>query len=499
LLDRLPGRKATTRIRLVMGGMLLAHAAVALAAAQEPAAKPEESPDSVPVLKHRDAVKPEAELPAIEKPENIVLTITQGTPVQVILDEEVRVREVGQPIHGKVVESVYAFDQVVIPVGSAVTGHIKEIAGISSGARTLAILDADFTPERKVELEFNEITLPSGKSIAIHTVVTPGSGQVIQFVTSTSNKTKSGLRSAAAQKTQQAKEEAKHEWDQALKMVNEPGKMHRLTRYAVAKLPVHPQYLEAGSVYFAELQEPLEFGSEPLTRENTSRIGVPAADSLVRVRLLGGLDSKTAKRGDEVEAALSQPLFDEKLLVLPQDTRLKGTVIQARGARMFHRNGELRINFRELVLPSGLEEKIVSNVEGVEAGKDGNVKLDSEGGAKATTSNTRYVTTAISVGLAAISQHGDETHAGVSDPGGSAGARIAGGAGGFKLVGIVLGATVHSRAFGAAMGAYGAAMAIYRNFIARGQEIVFPKNTAMAVGIGSRVGAAGSAGKGGTK
>jgi hypothetical protein len=498
-MDRLPGRKATTRIRLVMGGMLLAHAAVALAAGQEPAAKPEESPDSVPVLKHRDALKPEAAPPAIEKPKNIVLTITQGTPVQVILDEEVRVREVGQAIHGKVVESVYAFDQVVIPVGSGVTGHIKRIAGISSGARTLAILDADFTPERKVELEFNEITLPSGKSMAIHTVVTPGSGQVIQFVTSTSNKTKNGLRSAAAQKTQQAKEEAKHEWDQALKMVNEPGKMHRFTRYVVAKLPVHPQYLETGSVYFAELQEPLEFGSEPLTQENTSRIGIPAADSLVRVRLLGGLDSKTAKRGDAVEAALSQPLFDEKLLVLPQDTRLKGTVIQARGARMFHRNGELRINFRELVLPSGLEEKIVSNVEGVEAGKDGHVKLDSEGGAKATTSNTRYVSTAISVGLAAISQHGDEAHAGVSDPGGSAGARIAGGAGGFKLVGIVLGAAVHSRAFGAAMGAYGAAMSIYSNFIARGQEIVFPKNTAMAVGIGSRVGAMGSAGKGGTE
>src|ERR1700674_235359 len=99
-MDRLPGRKATTRIRLVMGGMLLVHAAVALAAAQEPAAKPEESPDSVPVLKHRDAVKPEAAPPAIEKPKNIVLTITQGTPVQVILDEEVREREVGQRIHG---------------------------------------------------------------------------------------------------------------------------------------------------------------------------------------------------------------------------------------------------------------------------------------------------------------------------------------------------------------------------------------------------------------
>jgi hypothetical protein len=459
-----------------MGGLFFLHAGMTSIAAQVPA-KPEPDSDSIPVLKHRDAAQAEAASTATEKPKIIVLTIAQGTPVQVVLDEEIRVRE-------------------VIPVGSGVTGRIKRLSGVSGSARTLAALDADFTPERKVELEFNEIIMPDGKKIAIHTQVTPGSGQVIQFVTATGNKTKGGLKGAAAQKTQQAKEQAKQEWEQALKMVNEPGKMHRFTRYVEAKLPVHRQYLDPGLVYFAELQEPLEFGSEPLTRENSSRIGVPAGDSLVRVRLLNGLNSKTAKRGDDVEAALSQPLFEEKQLVLPQDTRLKGTVVQARGARMWHRNGELRINFREIVLPSGLEETIVSNVEGVEAGKGGNVKLDSEGGAKATSSNTRYINTAIAVGLAAISQRGDEPHGGVSDPGGSAGSRIAGGAGGFKVVGIILGATVHSRVFGASMGAYGAAMSIYGNFIARGQEIVFPKNTAMAVGIGSRVGAAGPVGKG---
>ena len=66
------------------------------------------------------------------------------------------------------------------------------------------------------------------------------------------------------------------------------------------------------------------------------------------------------------------------------------------------------------------------------------------------------------------------------------GPRIAGGANGFKLVGIVLGLAVQSRALGYAMGAYGAGISVYSNFIARGHEVVFPKNTLMEIGIGRR-------------
>jgi len=54
------------------------------------------------------------------------------------------------------------------------------------------------------------------------------------------------------------------------------------------------------------------------------------------------------------------------------------------------------------------------------------------------------------------------------------------------VVGIVMGALVQSRAFGYAMGAYGAGRSIYQNFLTRGHEVVFPKNTAMDVAIGTR-------------
>ena len=36
------------------------------------------------------------------------------------------------------------------------------------------------------------------------------------------------------------------------------------------------------------------------------------------------------------------------------------------------------------------------------------------------------------------------------------------------------------------MGTYGASMSVYSHFLARGRDLVFPKNTAMEVAIGPR-------------
>jgi hypothetical protein len=54
------------------------------------------------------------------------------------------------------------------------------------------------------------------------------------------------------------------------------------------------------------------------------------------------------------------------------------------------------------------------------------------------------------------------------------------------LVGIVLGVAIKSQTFGMAMGAYGASRAVYSHFLARGQEVIFPRNTVMEIGIGNR-------------
>jgi hypothetical protein len=422
-------------------------------------------------------------------PQSIALSVPRGTPLQVALDQEIRVRRVGQPVHARIVEPVYAFDRLVVPVGSQVNGQVTKIGAISGGKRTIAALDADFSPERKVEVSFNDLSLPDGRHFQLQTSVSPGSGQVIRFVAAAESKERKGIKDAASEKTRQAKEQAKREWDNAMKQLKTPGRVHRLKRYVEAQLPVHAQYIPVGTVYFAELNAPLGFGSEMMTPQMASSIGGPLPPgSVVHMRLITPLTSATSQKGEAVEAVISQPLLDgDRHLILPQGSRLTGTVSQVQPAHRLKKNGQLRIRFQELIQPDGTQEKVEATLEGVQSGKDANVKLDSEGGAEATTPKTRYLATAISLTLAAASFGGDsDVDNGVAHTRGSTGAQVAGGVNGFKLVGMALGLAVHSRALGYTMGAYGAGMSLYSHFIARGNEVVFPKNTAMEIGIGTR-------------
>jgi len=411
-------------------------------------------------------------------PQTVALTVAKGAPLQVALDQEIRVKKVGQPVHARIVEPVYAFDHIVVPVGSEVIGEITKIESLSEGKRTLAVLNADFTPLRKVEVGFHELVLPDGRRFPLHASVAPGSGQVIELVTSANEKEKkSAVTDMASKKIKEAKQQAHEQWDNAMKELKTPGKVRRLERYGEAQLPVRRQYIPAGTVYFAELEDPLDFGSLVMTVPMASSIGTELPEgSVVHARLVTPLSSATSHKGQDIEAVLSQPLMDGERLILPQGSRLKGMVKQAQPARRMKKNGQLRIAFSELVPPDGIEQKIVSTLEAVQAGKDANVRLDSEGGAEATTSKSRYLATAMSIGLATLANDDD------ASSGAAGGSTV----GGFKLVGIVMGAVARSRAFNTTMGAYGAAVSVYTNFIARGREVEFPKNTAMQVGIGTR-------------
>ncbi|MGC2197736.1 MAG: hypothetical protein WA628_23900 [Terriglobales bacterium] len=447
---------------------------VAVVAAQEPP-RPQLLPGS--------ARKPEsAAVPA--QPQSVALTVPKGTPLQVALDEEVRVARIGQAIHGRVMQPIYAFDRVVIPVGTVVNGKITAIERISGGKRTLAALDADFTPARMTEVTFDELVWPDGRRLPLATTVMPGSEQVIQFVAASESKKKNRLKDQASERTRQAKQQAKQQWDSAMKQLKTPGRVQRAKRYVEAQLPVHRQFIPAGTVYFAELNRPLDFGTEVMTPQMALGMGGPLPPgSVVHAWLATPLTSATAHKGDDVRAVLAQPLLDgDKHVVLPQGSFLKGTVRQVQAARRMKKNGQLRLEFQEIVLPDGVEQKVEATLEGVQAGKNSNVALDSEGGAEATTPKTRYLATGLSLALAAASGHTDADEGG----GGKASSRVAGGANGFKLVGMALGLAVHSPALGYTMGVYGAGMSIYSNFLARGHEVVFPKDTAMEIGVGTR-------------
>ena len=126
---------------------------------------------------------------------------------------------------------------------------------------------------------------------AATTDVSPGSGRVLQFVPASDKEKREGkkdaARSAASRKIGEAKAEVKRQWDAAKKQLHEPGKMHRLERFAVAQLPYHPQYMDAGTAFNADLRRPLDFGVEPLTPAVSEHIGTaPPAGSVVHAVLI---------------------------------------------------------------------------------------------------------------------------------------------------------------------------------------------------------------------
>jgi hypothetical protein len=403
------------------------------------------------------------------------LSVPVGTPLQVVLDREVRVKKAGQPLHARLVQPVYAFDQLVLPAGTKVDGHIARIGRPSGKQLTFSILNADFSPPRPVEVMFDNIVLPDGRNLLLHAAIMPGSGQVIRLIEPSASTQSPARHGLSAQL-----DAARQQWHQAMMEVKQPGKLHRAVRIGVAQLPIHPQYIDAGSLYFAELQQPLAFGQELLNAKAIESIGTtPPPGSVVRASLVTPLDSGTSKRGSAVQAMVTKPLFDRDRLILPQGTQLNGSVLQVRPARRLKRNGQLRIAFHEMALPGGSPTRVDTTIEGLQAGEG--AKLDAEGAARATNPKSRYVNTAISISLAMVGSGGRRD---VGEAGPTAGGAVA-----FRLVGLAVGLAVRSHTIGILMSAYGGSRSIYVNFFGRGRNISFPKDTTMEIGFGSRTAA----------
>jgi len=423
--------------------------------------------------------------PAMPAPITMPMSVPAGTPIKVALDSEVRLKKVGQLIHGKTMEPVYAFDKLLLPVGTTVNGRISAIDAVPKKTRTLQAMDGNFSPVRAVHVQFDELVMTDGRHLPIQTVATPAPDGVLSFVPANAKAEKaSKVHDAASKKVSEARQQIRQQWSDLQKQIHEPGKLHKLERLAIKQLPVRPQYIEAGTSFNAELQQPLDFGTEMVMPEAMAEIGTPPpTGSVVHARLLTPLSSATSKKGEVVEAVITEPLVASDHLILPEGSVIRGSVMQVQPARRLAHNGQLRILFHEVAPPNGLEQKVETSLEGVAVAKGEHLKLDTEGGAQVTTPKTRYLTTGIQVALAAASAMPDgDAHRGGGDLGGSA----ANGASGFRFLGAIIGMAARSRVVATGFGAYGAATSIYYHFLARGRDVVYPKDMAMVIGLGTR-------------
>ncbi|MGH9433302.1 MAG: hypothetical protein ACRD3T_17360 [Terriglobia bacterium] len=432
--------------------------------------------------------------------EIIPLTVHAGVPFHVVLEKAVPIKHEGVPVEGRVVDPVYVFDHLVIPAGTQILGHVTRVEGVSRKQRALAITNGDFTPLRKARVDFDRLVLKDGRQIPLQTVVSQGIPNVVHLSAGERGKKKGRV----SQAVQQARQEAKARAQETVSEIKAPGKMHRLKSMLAAELPYHKQTLAAGTQFTAELRTPLQLGQEDRSPGRLKKIGgeIPPG-SVVRVRLVTALSSATDHKGSAVEAVVSEPVFShDHQLILPEGSRLEGVVTQSRPARRLGRNGQLRFMFRQIEVSTGAPRQVEASLQGVDAASGAHLQLDAEGGAHAITPKTRFIAPAIDVLLATSSLDGldPHNHRRIEEGLGRQGPDVAGGTvrggAGFGLVGALVGLLAHYRPISAGFAFYGAGLSVYSHIVARGTDVVFPKNTAMEIRFGTHEGSTSPADKG---
>jgi hypothetical protein len=435
--------------------------------------------------------------------QSVALVVQAGRPLRVALDERIRLRRAGQPITGTLVEPVYAYDRIVIPAGTRVLGHMDKLEGASKGTRVRAILSGNFSPLRRAILQFDTIVASDGTQTPIRVVVKSGAANMKRQVAGGDDK-RDGKHGVAGRAEHEVKQkaadtvaEAKQQARDVLSAIRPPGRMERLEEKMMDRLPYHPQFLRKGTVFSAELSEPLDFGTANPTARAVAG-ALPAPDSILTARLANALDSAKTSRGTPIEAVITQPVFSsDHQLIVPEGARLRGEVTFAQPARRLHRNGQLRFLFESVQLPDENPAKLLASLHSVDVSGDDRVAVDKEGGTRVTNSNARFVAPVLAVLAlrASVDQHTEVDDDDFDRATGAAlppvtrvesGSLGVGGKGigsflGFGMIGV--GFARFSHPVGVALAAVGVARTVYGAVFAKGHDVSFPADTAIQVQI----------------
>jgi hypothetical protein len=419
---------------------------------------------------------------------SVLLTVPSGRALRVALAENTTVHRIGQVVTAQLVEPVYAYDRVVLPVGTLVHGRITKLTQPSKFSRFRSMTSGDFSPHRAIEIRFDSV-MRDGSPMSIDTIAmneTPHPKRAVAPTTQdTEDKGKVARAKAEAKsRVSAAVTDAKQRAADAINAVKAPGRLERVKQWAVDQLPYRPQVLRKGTAYDAELVSSVDLGR-----------AVPTPDAVLKARLLTTIDSRATPRGSALAAIVSTPVFAEDgRLIFPEGTKLIGEVTFATPARRFHRNGQLRFLFAQVELPTAGVAPMLASLHAADVSGDDAITLDDEGGAAVKNSKTRFVEPAIA--LLALRGAFDHGEGGGFDGGATGGAvrttsvsarggglaRGVGGLIGFGAIGFVVGRL--SPPVGVALGFAGAARSVYTNVVGKGQEVHFAADTPIEVQLG---------------
>lgn len=233
-------------------------------------------------------------------------------------------------------------------------------------------------------------------------------------------------------------------------LITAPGKAERLERFAYGQLPYHPEKLYRGVAYGFDLEQPVDVPRQRafLAPEITSSgLGSLA----LRAYLRTPITSYGTTVGTPIEAIVAEPYTDpEKGFRIPQGATLLGSVTRAKPARWFSVRG----------VPSA-----------VEAETQQEIAMSSEGGVKPA-QKSKFLLPLLTVYLASFASEGDSGNSVAGDAASS---------NSFGLVGRIVGIVAGSPKIASGLGYYAAATTSYEGFIAKGKDVVFPRNTRLEI------------------
>ncbi len=325
--------------------------------------------------------------------------------MEVLVEDQITIKEIGQTVSGTLVEPIYAYDRIVVPAGTTVLGHIAALEDPSKVARTQTMLQGDFTPHRQVVLQFDTLVLDDGHRVAIETQVKATIPHLKRTEAPAPPETDTDEAGGAVHRAEQAAKNhvtrdyraAKQSTHDIVSEITQPGRTARLKAMLIERMPYHRQTIGAGTGYEVEFLKPLEFGSAAPC-PSAPADARPAPLSILNARLITTLDSSKTPKGTPIRAIVTEPVFSaDHQLILPEGTVLEGEVTYATAAKRFHRNGQLRFLFERVEMPAGDASPLLASLQSVHASADENLVLDDEGGATMTDSKTRFIAPALSL------------------------------------------------------------------------------------------------------
>jgi hypothetical protein len=417
-------------------------------------------------LEHRPPAKPDtpapAPVPAV--PASQILILPSGTSLQVEVLRHYPMKA-GETIEVRLIHPVYAGGKLVVAENTPLRGRVVELEP-DSKTRLHARLRGDFTPFRTARVQFDELMLPSG-ALQISAATADDGAPVLQLQAPGVSPNQSFISRRWT--------EAKQQLHDRIAYFTASGKGDRALQLLYHQLPYHPQRIDAHTAWSFELTAPVELPTTPIVASDSPApaAATPGKSEIwsVNATLTRSLSSATARPGDPVEAQVVEPVYDhDKQLVVPQGSTLVGKVSIAAAAKSFARNGKLRFTFQQIQFPEGYNRPVEGALAGAATEKTQDLSLDAEGTITPRNKSSVIVPLLLTV-LAgrALDEDGNLTlQTGVASNG-------------FGLVGRIIGIAAGDRNLAAGIGYYAAALSVYDNFIQRGRDVVFPKDTRIEI------------------